>query len=91
MSQHSIAYTGGYVADAPPRRRQPDPQSALYMGHNFEPGWHTRFAIKTLRGYFAAEPPELQRATLARVKRLVAEHPQSYLAKHWRAIYGVTP
>lgn len=33
------------------------------------------------------QPPKLQRETLARVERLVAEQPNSWLAKHWKEVY----
>lgn len=48
-------------------------------------------AIRTLRAQFLAMPPDLQRETLERIKRL-GPRPGSYLAKHWRQIYlGATP
>jgi hypothetical protein len=46
-----------------------------------------RFAIRTLRAEFRSQPPKVQVETLARVKRTVEAHPNSYLAKHWKEIY----
>lgn len=62
--------------------------SPAYMGHDLGTLFHTSFAIRALRAEFLAQPPERQHETLRRVQRLAAAHPQSYLARHWRAIYG---
>lgn len=64
--------------------------------HAFDPAtsgaipesFHVSFAVRMQRGYFLAQPPEKQRETLERVQRIVAQYPDGWLAKHWRAIYG---
>lgn len=33
------------------------------------------------------QPPQLRQETIARVRRIVAAYPQSYLARHWQDIY----
>lgn len=65
----------------------PDLRTAAYMGHNLGEAFYQSFAVRTQRGYYDAEPPELRRRTLARVKRLAAERPDSYLARHWQTMY----
>lgn len=72
----------------------PDLRSAAYMGHDLGAGFCLAFAINAQRAYFDAEPPALQRETIARVNRLIAERPGGYLARHWRAMYldpGIVP
>lgn len=44
--------------------------------------------IKLAREYlWNNQSPKLRDETLARVQRLVAEQPQSWLAKHWKEVY----
>ncbi len=64
-------------------------KSPAYMGHDLGASFHTEFAIQAQRVAFQAQPPELQRETLERVQRIVREHPNSWLARHWREIYRV--
>ena len=65
----------------------PDLTSAAYMGHDLGAAFHQAFAVRAQRAYFDAEPPKLQRETMARINRLIVERPNSYLARHWRAMY----
>lgn len=47
------------------------------------------FAIRYQREWhYLSYPPATRRAILARVERLVASNPNSYLARHWKAVYG---
>jgi len=72
----------------------PDLTSASYMGHDLGESFCRSFAIQAQRAYFDAQPPALQRETMARVSRLIIERPSSYLARHWRAMYlnpGIVP
>ena len=64
-------------------------QSAAYMGHEIPMSHHVSFAVRMQRADFQAQPPALQRETMERVQRIVAERPNSYLAKHWREMYRV--
>jgi len=65
----------------------PDLSTAAYMGHTLDTGFCQSFAVLAQRAYFDAEPPAVQRQTMARVERLVLQYPTSYLARHWRAMY----
>lgn len=72
----------------------PDLSSAGYMGHTLDAGFCQSFAVLAQRAYFNAEPPDGQHRTMARVARVIAQYPTSYLARHWRAMYldaGVVP
>lgn len=58
--------------------------------------WHTnaeiderRGSIARLKTAFEVQPPTKQRETIERVKRLVAERPQSYLARIAKEVYGI--
>jgi hypothetical protein len=78
----------------PRRDAPPDLSSASYQGHTLDAGFCHSFAVQAMRAYYNAEPPTVQRETMARISRLIAERPQSYLARHWRAMYldaGVVP
>jgi len=57
------------------------------MGHDLGTPFHQSFAVRAQRAYFDAQPPALQAETVARINRIIVEHPQSYLARHWRAMY----
>lgn len=48
-----------------------------------------RVSLKLLRQEFASNPPALQEARRERVKALIAAHPNSYLARHAKEIYGL--
>lgn len=65
----------------------PDPHTTAYMGHDLGAPFHLSFAIRTLRAEYRSQPPDKQRETMERVRGLVAAHPSSYLARHWREIY----
>ena len=71
------------------RDAAPDLSNAAYMGHELGASFHLSFAVRVQRAYFDAQPPAKQRETLARVRRLVAERPQSYLARIAREVYGI--
>jgi hypothetical protein len=62
----------------------------IQTGSNLTAEFCDRFAIRVEREYYLAMPPKLQAETLARVRANVERHPSSWLAKHWRAIYGGT-
>lgn len=50
------------------------------------------FAVKVQRAWhFDNYPPAEQAAILARVRRLVASNPNSYLARVWRQVYSEQP
>lgn len=67
----------------------PDLTSAAYMGHDLGAPFHQSFAVRAQRADFQAQPPKKQFETMARVTRLIAQYPNSYLARHWREIYGI--
>lgn len=71
----------------PRHNAPPDLSTAAYMGHDLGSGFCQSYAVQAQRAYFDAMPNALQADTIARVNRIVAEHPQSYLARHWRAMY----
>lgn len=50
--------------------------------------YHVNFTIQAQRRDFEAQPPAKQQETLERVNRIVAQYPSSWLARHWREIYG---
>lgn len=70
------------------RDAAPDLTNAGYMGHDLGVEFHRAFAVRAQRAYFDAQPPDLQHETMARINRIIVERPNSYLARHWRAMYA---
>lgn len=65
----------------------PDLSTAAYMGHDLGAAYCQGFAVQAMRAYHESYTPERQRENLEHVRRLVAEHPHSYLARHYHAMY----
>jgi hypothetical protein len=62
----------------------------ISTGANLTAEFNLRFAIRVERERYQAMPPRLQAETLSRVMANVERHPNSWLAKHWKQIYGGT-
>ena len=55
--------------------------------HSQEEPSERQRSIAQLHADFQSQPAAKQRETMERVRRLIAQHPVSWLAKHWQEIY----
>jgi hypothetical protein len=62
----------------------------IMTGRDLNDEFTLAFAIRVEKEYYEAMPPKLQAEKLQRVRANVARYPNSWLAKHWKAIYGGT-
>jgi hypothetical protein len=53
------------------------------------PAQHAALSTQILRQHFLAEPPAVQAETLRRVRRIVAERPDTELARLAAPVYGL--